>query len=71
MNGRSSPALLGKGREFPRGRPPSTFWPFMVGLRTVMAPMGVSFNMLMCYSGCIKRLKVFWDFERTSDLILS
>ena len=67
MNGRSSPAVLGKGRKFPGGGPPSSFWPFMVGLGAVMARVGVSFNMLMYYSGCITRLKVFWE----SDLIPS
>ena len=44
MNGRSSPANLEKGREFSEGGPPSTFWPFMVGLGIVMAPVGVSFG---------------------------
>ena len=67
MNGRSSPANLEKGREFSEGGPPSTFWPFMVGLGIVMAPVGVSLNKLIYYSGYITRLKVFWE----SDLILS
>ena len=34
------------------------FFILMVGLGTVMAPVGVSFNLLMCYSEHILRLKV-------------
>ena len=34
------------------------FLMLMVGLGTVMAPMGVSFSLLMCYSEHILKLKV-------------
>ena len=35
---------VGRGLGFPEIGPPPTFWPFMVGLRTVMALVGVSFS---------------------------
>jgi len=34
------------------------FLMFMVGLGSVMVPVGVSFSLLMCYSEHILRLKV-------------
>ena len=37
----------------------SSFWLFMVSLRTVMVPVGETFYMLMCYNECIMKLKVF------------
>ena len=30
---------------------------FMIGLETVIAPVGMSFSLLICYNGCILRLK--------------
>ena len=38
---------------------PLTFEPLMVDLRTVMAPIGVSFSLLMCYNECILRLNIY------------
>ena len=40
------PAILWKGWGFPGIGPPATFWPSMVGLRTVKVLVGVSFSML-------------------------
>ena len=50
---------MGKGQGFPGSGPPPTSWPFMVSLGIVMAPVGVSFSMLMCYKERIMRLKVY------------
>ena len=58
MSRRIIPVILGKGRGFPGIGPPPTFWPFMVSLRTVMALVGVSLNMLMYHNELIMRLKV-------------
>ena len=44
MSGRIIPTILEKEQRFPGTGPPPTFWPFMVGLGTVMAPVGVSLN---------------------------
>ena len=60
MSGRSIPNISGKGWGFPGIGPPPTFGPFMVGLRTVLALVGVSFSMLMYYNEPIMRLKVPW-----------
>ena len=38
------PTMWGKRQGFPGTGPLPTFWPFMVGLRTVMALVGVSFR---------------------------
>ena len=58
MSGKIIPAILRKGQGFPGIGPPPTFWPFMVGLGTVMAPVDVSFSLLMCYDERILRPKV-------------
>ena len=63
MSGRISPTILEKGWRFPGIGPPPTFWPFMVGLRTVMAPVGVSLSMLIHYNECIMRLKFYWKLN--------
>ena len=42
MNGRGIPTVLGRGQGFSEIGSPPTFWPFMIGLRTVMAPVNVS-----------------------------
>ena len=63
MSGRIIPTISGKGRGFPGIGPPPTFWPFQVSLGTVMAPVSVSFNMLMYYSEHIIRLKVYWKLN--------
>ena len=60
MSGRNILTMLDKGQGFPGVGAPPTFWPFIVGFRTVMAPVGVSFSMLIYYSDCIIRLKVYW-----------
>ena len=44
MSGRIIPTILGKGRGLPGIGPLPAFWPFMVGLGTVLAPVGVSFS---------------------------
>ena len=44
MSERIIPTILGKGWRFPGIGPPPTFWPFMVSLWAVMAPVGVSFS---------------------------
>ena len=44
MNGRIIPTILGKRQGFPGVGPLLSFWPFMVGLGTVMALVGMSFN---------------------------
>ena len=38
------PSTLKKGWRYPGIGSPPTFWPFMVGLRSVMAPVSVSFG---------------------------
>ena len=44
----------------------------MVGLGTVMAPVGMSFSLLMCYSECILRFKVSGSQSSAIlDLVLS
>ena len=43
MSRKNIPTILEKGREFPGIRAPPTFRPFVVILRAVMAPVGVSF----------------------------
>ena len=60
MSGRIIPSILEKGWRFPEIRLLPTFWPFMVGLGTVMVPVGVSFSMEMHYNECIMKLKVCW-----------
>ena len=42
MSGRIIPIILEKGQGFLGIGAPPAFWPFMVGLGTVMAPVGVS-----------------------------
>ena len=37
-----------------------TLGPLTVGLRTVMAPVDVSLDILMYYNACIMRIKVHW-----------
>ena len=44
MSGRIIPTILEKQRGFPGIGPLPTLWPFLVGLRTVPAPVGVSFS---------------------------
>ena len=60
MNGKFIPTILGKGWRFPGVGPPYTFWSLMVSLGTVMAPVGVSLNLLTCYNEHIQRLKIWW-----------
>ena len=50
MSGRIIPTILEEGQGFPGTGLLSTFWTFMVGCRTVMAPVGVLLNLLMCYN---------------------
>ena len=50
MSGRIIPTIWGKGQGFPGIGSPPTFWRFMVGLKTVMEHVGVSFSMPMYYN---------------------
>ena len=59
MGGRIIPTILVEGQRFPGIRSLPTFWSFMVYLRTVMAPVGVSCSMLMYYSESVMRFKVY------------
>ena len=59
MSGRSIPAISGRGRDFQELGYCPLFDPYG-HLRTVMAPVGVSFSLVMCYSEPILRLKVQW-----------
>ena len=58
MSGRIIPTILGKGQRFLGTGPQPTYWPFMVSLGTAMAPVGVSFSLLMYYNEGILRPKV-------------
>ena len=60
MSGRIIPTISGKGQGFPGIGPLPPFWPFMLGLRTVIVPVGVSVSMLVYYSECITKLKDHW-----------
>ena len=53
MRSRIISTILRKGQIFPGIGSPPTFWPFIVGPRTVMAAEGVSFSVLMYYSELI------------------
>ena len=44
MGGRISSTISGKGRGFSGIGPSFTFYPFMVGLAMVMAPVGMSLS---------------------------
>ena len=50
--------LFQEGAEISRNWATAHFLILMVGLGTVMAPVGVSFSLLMCYSERILRLNV-------------
>ena len=50
MNGRIIAIIWGKRWRFPGIGPLPTFCPVLIGLRTVMAPAGVSISMLLYYS---------------------
>ena len=50
MSRRIIPTIWGTGRRFPGIGSLLTFWPFMVSLRTVLLPMGVSFSILIYYN---------------------
>ena len=43
MSGKIIPAILGKGKRFPGNRPQPTSW----SPGTVMAPLGMSFSLLI------------------------
>ena len=58
MCGRSVPALLGKRVEISRNWAINHFLTFKVCLEIVMAPVRVSFSLLMCYNERILRLQV-------------
>ena len=50
MSGRNTPAILGEGEEISRNWITAHIWPFMVSLRTVLLPVGVSFSILIYYN---------------------
>ena len=49
--------ILGKAR-FLEIEPPPIFWSLLMGLGTVLAPLAMSFSLLMCYSERTLRTKV-------------
>ena len=53
MSGRSIPAISGRGGDFQELGHCPLFDPY--GLGTAMAPVGVSFSLLMCYNERILR----------------
>ena len=57
MSGKSIPAILGRDGDFQELGHCPLFEPYG-RLRTVMAPVGVSFSLLMCYNERILRLNV-------------
>ena len=50
--------MSGKGQRFPGIGPPPIFWSLKVSLGTVLAPLGVSFSLLVCYNERILRIKI-------------
>ena len=50
--------LFGEGAGISRNWATPHFLILMVGLGSVMVPVGVSLTLMMCYSECILRLKV-------------
>ena len=58
---------FGEGVGFPEIGPLPIFLPFMAGLRSVMAPVGVLFSMLMHYNERIMRLQVHWKSNLPSS----
>ena len=63
MSGRIIPVIWGKEQRFLQIRPPPTFWPFMISLRTVMASVTVS----LAYANVLcQRTDVFdlWHWRR-------
>ena len=63
MSGKVIPIILGTGQGFPGIGPPHTFWPFMVGLRTVTVLVGVPLSMLVYHNEPIVSLKVHWKLN--------
>ena len=59
------PILSGKGQGFPGVGPLPTFWSFMVSLGIFMAPVGMSFSMLLYNNEHTMRLKVSVQFSRS------
>lgn len=51
------PTILGKESGFPGIELLTTFWPFLISLGTFMAPIVVSFSMLMYYNKHLMRLR--------------
>ena len=76
MSGRSIPIILRKGWRFPGIRLLPTFWPFMIGLRTVLkgSPVGSDGKESACNvgdMGLIPGLGRFpWRRERLPTAIL-
>ena len=54
VSGRIIPTIFGKGRGFPGVGPRPTFCSLMVNLGTVMAPLGVSFHLLIEDQGLVE-----------------
>ena len=53
------PNYLGKRQGFSGTGSQPTFWPFIIGLETVMVPVGELLNKLRHHNEHIKRLKVY------------
>ena len=54
MSGRIIPTILGKAGRLPGVGPRPTFCSLMVNLGTVMAPLGVSFHLLIEDQGLVE-----------------
>ena len=65
--GRIIPVILGKGWRFPGIGPSAPFGSSMVSLGTLLASMGVSLSLLICYNQCILRIKVWWKLTTILD----
>ena len=72
MNGKIIPTILGKGWRFPGVGSPNTFWSFDGIVETVMAPLGVSFSLLIENQGLVKvDLSAILDPFYSNQFVLS
>jgi len=53
----------GRGRHFQELGHCPVFWPLMVSLGTAMAPVSMSFSMLMCYNEHVMSFKIYWKLN--------
>ena len=52
-----------KGWGFSGIGPPPTFWPFLVSLGTVLVSVGELLSILVYYSECMMRFKIYWKLN--------